>query len=71
MKIAHLSWTSPNTSSIREVSDRLGKTFLISLVGTGRLQMSLYSVKGGLVIFSLFMLQGNAILPMTLQADCG
>ena len=33
MKMAHLSRTSPNMSSIGEVCDRLGKTFLTSLVG--------------------------------------
>ena len=33
MKMAHLSWTSPNMSSIGEVPDRLSKTLLMSLVG--------------------------------------
>ena len=33
MKMANLSLTSPNMSSIVEVCDRLGKTFLTSLVG--------------------------------------
>ena len=33
MKITHLSPTSSNMSSIGEVSERLGKTFLTSLAG--------------------------------------
>ena len=33
MKMAHLSRTSPNMSSIGEVCNRLGKTFLASIVG--------------------------------------
>ena len=74
MNMAHLSRTSPNTSSIGEVSDRLGKIFLTSLVGyhwaTGGLRVNQYSVKGGLIIFPLFLLEGNAILPMTPKADC-
>ena len=45
MKMANLSLTSPIMSSIGEVCDRLGKTFLMSLVGnywaTGRLRMNL------------------------------
>ena len=73
MKIAHLSRTSPNTSSIGEVCDRLCKKFLTSLVGnhwaTGGLWVNLYSVKGGPIIFPLCLLKGNAILPMTPKAD--
>ena len=61
-------------SSIGEVCDRLGKTFLTSLVGnhwaTGGLLVNSSSVKGGLIIFPLFLLEGNAILPMTPKADC-
>ena len=56
-------------SSIGEVCDRLGKTFLTSLVGnhwdTGGLWVNSSSVKGRFIIFSLFLLKGNAILPMT------
>ena len=74
MEMAHLSRTSPNTSSIGEVSDRLGKTFLTSLVGnhwaTGRLLVNSYSVKGWVIIFPLFLLEENAILPMTPKVDC-
>ena len=33
MKMANLSLTSPNMNSIGEVFKRLGKTFLMSLVG--------------------------------------
>ena len=74
IKMAHLSWTSLNLSLIREVCDRLGKMFLASLVGnhwaTGGLQVNSSSVKGGLIIFPLFLLEENAILPMTPRADC-
>ena len=72
--MAHLSQTPPNMSSIGEVCDSLGKTFLASLVGnrraTGRLWVNSSSVKGGLINFPLFLLEGNAILPMTPKADC-
>ena len=55
-------------------SDRLGKIFLTSLVGnhwaTGGLRVNSSSVKGGLIIFPLFLLEENAILPMTPRADC-
>ena len=74
LKMAHLSRTSPNMSPIREVCDRLGKIFLTSLVGnhwaTGGLRVNSSSVKGGLIIFPLFLLEENAILPMTPRADC-
>ena len=60
--------------SIGEVCDRLGRTFLMSLVGnhwsTGGLQVNTSLVKEGLIIFPLFLLEGNAILPMTPKADC-
>ena len=69
MKIAHLSRTSPNMSSIGEVCDRLGKTFLTSLVG------NLWAI-GGLRVNStpdynlpLVPLKGNTILPITLKAE--
>ena len=75
MKMSHLSQTSPNMSSIREVCDRLGKTFLKSLVGnhwaTRGLLMNSSSVKGSIIIFPLFLFKGNAILTMTPKADCG
>ena len=45
MKMANLSPTSPNMSSIGEVCDRLNKTFLTSIVGnhwaTGGLRVNL------------------------------
>ena len=72
--MAHLSQTPPNMTSIGEVCDSLGKTFLTSLVGnlraTGGLRVNLYSVKGGLINFLLFLLKGNAIFPMTPKAGC-
>ena len=72
--MAHLSQTPPNISSIGKVCDRLVKTFLMSLLGnhraTGGLRVNLSSVKGGLINFPLFLLKGNAILPMTPKAGC-
>ena len=60
--------------SIGEVCDRLGKAFLTSPVGnqwaTGGLWVNSSSVKGRLIIFPLFLLEGNAILPMPPKADC-
>ena len=74
MKMAHLSQTPPNMSSIKEFCDGLGKTFLTSLVdnrrATGGLWVNSSSVKGGPINFSLFLLEGNAILPMTPKAGC-
>ena len=73
MKLAHLSRTSPNKSSVGEVCSRLEKTFLTSQVGnrwsTGGLWVNSYSLKGGLIIFPLFLLEGNAILQMTPMAE--
>ena len=75
MKMAHLSRTSPNISSIGKVCNMLGKTFLMSLAcnnwATDGLRVNYSSVKGGFIFFPLFLLEGNAILPMTLKADCG
>ena len=72
--MAHLAQTPTNMSSIGEVCDRLGKTFLMSLLGnhraTGGLRVNSSSVKGGLINFPLFLLEGNVILPMTPKADC-
>ena len=74
MKMALLPQTPPNRSSIGEVCDSLGKTFLTSLVGnhraTGGLWVNLPSVKGGLINFPLFLLEGITILPMTSKANC-
>ena len=71
--MAHLAQTPTNMSSIGEVCDRLGKTFLMSLLGnlsaTGGLRVNSSSVKGGLINFPLFLLEGNAILSMTSKAD--
>ena len=56
------------------IGNTLGKTFLTSVVGnywsTSGLRVNLYSVKGRLIIFPLFLLEGNAILVMTPQAHC-
>ena len=74
MKMAYLSQTPPNMSSIRAVCDNLGKTSLTSLVGnywaTDGLRVNSSLVKGELIIFPLFLLEGNAILPMTPKAGC-
>ena len=60
--MAHLAQTPTNMSSIGEVCDRLGKTFLMSLLGnlsaTGGLRVNSSSVKGGVISFSLFLLEG-------------
>ena len=74
MKMAHLSQTPPNMSSIGAVCDSLGKTSLTSLVGnywaTDGLRVNSSPVKGELIIFPLFLLEENTILPMTARADC-
>ena len=62
-------------SSIGAVCDSLGKTFLTLLLGnlgaTGGLRMNSSPVKVKLVIFPLFLPEGNAILPMIARAVCG
>ena len=72
--MAHLSQTPPNMSSIRAVCDRLGKTFLLLLVdnlgATGGLRVNSSPVKVELIIFPLFLPEGNAILPMTAKEAC-
>ena len=69
--MANLSPCSPNMSSIAEICDKLGKTFLTSLVGN-------YWATDGLrvnltldTIFPLFLLKGNTILSITSKTDCG
>ena len=61
-------------SSIGEGCDSLGKTSLLSLVGnhwaTGGLRVNSSSVKGRLISLPLFLLDENAILPMTAKAGC-
>ena len=73
MKMAHLSRTSPSMSSMGKVCDMLGKTFRTSLVGnhraTGGLCVNSSSVKGVVIIFPLFLLEGNATLLMTPKAN--
>ena len=65
--MVHSSRTPPNMSSIGAVCNSLGNTFLTSLVSnlgaTGGLWMMLFPVKGELIIFLLFLLEGNAMLP--------
>ena len=74
IKMAHLSLTTPNISSIGEVCDSVRMDLLSSSGGdhwaTGGLRVNSTSVKGGLIRFPLFMLDGNAILPMTPKAGC-
>ena len=74
MKIAHLSRPQRNMSSVEKGCHSLGKTSLTSLVGNhwaiGGLRVNLFSVKGGIISFPLFLLKENAILPMTAKADC-
>ena len=74
MMIVHLSQNPPNMSSIGALCDRLGKTFLTFLLGnlgaTGGLRVSSSPVKVKLIIFPLFLPEGNTILPMTAKAVC-
>ena len=60
-------------SSIGAVCNSLGKTSLTSLVGnywaTDGLWVNSSPVKGEFIIFPLFLLEENAILPMTARAD--
>ena len=62
-------------SSIGALCDRLGKTFLMFLLGnlgaTGGLQVDLSQVKVKLIIFPLFLPEGSAILLMTAKEACG
>ena len=73
-KKKHLSGPQPNKSLIGERCDRLGKTFLTSLFNNlwaaGGFRVNSSSGEGGLISFPLLLLEGNAILPMTLKADC-
>ena len=61
-------------SSIGAVCNSLGGTFLTLLVtnfgATGRLQVNSSPVKVMLIIFPLFPLEGNTILPITAKAVC-
>ena len=74
LKVARLSQTPPKMSSIVAVCNSLGKTSLTSLVGnywaTDGLWVNSSPVKGEFIIFPLFLLEENAILPMTARADC-
>ena len=75
MMIVHLSQTPQKMSSIGALCDRLGKTFLTFLLGnlgaTGGLRVNSSPVKVKLLIFPLFLPEGNAILPMTAKEACG
>ena len=74
MMMIHLSRTPPNMSSIGALGNRLGKTFLTFLLGnlgaTGGLWVNSSPVKVKLIIFSLFLPERNAILPMTAKEAC-
>ena len=74
MMMINLYQTPPNMSSIRAVCDSLGKTFLSLLVdnlgATGGLRLNSSPVKVKLIIFCLFLSEGNAILPITPKAVC-
>ena len=74
MMIVHLSQNPPNMSSIGALCDRLGKTFLTFLLGnlgaTGGLRVNSSPVKVKLIIFPLFLPEGNAILAMTAMEVC-
>ena len=74
MMIVHLSQNPPNMSSIGALCDRLGKTFLTFLLGnlgaTVGLWVNSSPVKVKLIIFPLFLPEGNVILPMTAKAVC-
>ena len=72
--IVHLSQTPQNMSSIGALCDRLGKTFLTFLLcnlgATGGLRVNSSPVKVKLIIFHLFLPEGNTILPMTAKEAC-
>ena len=74
MMMVHLSQTPPNMSSIISFFDSLGNSFLTLLVGnlgaTGGLRVNSSPVTLKLIIFPLFLPEGNAILPMTSMAVC-
>ena len=61
-------------SSTGTVCDSLGKTSLTSLVGyywaTDGLWVNFSPVKGEFIIFPLFLLEENSILPMTARGGC-
>ena len=66
--------TPQNMSSIGAVCDILGKTFLSLLVNnlgaTGGLWLNSSPVNVKLIIFPLFLPEGNAIFPITTKAVC-
>ena len=70
MKMANLSPTSPSMSLIREVCDKLVKTFLTSLFDNHWANGGLLVNSTQFIIFPLFLLEGNTILPITPKADC-
>ena len=74
MMMINLYQTPPNISSIGVGCDSLGKTFLLLLVdnlgATGGLRLNSSPVKVKLIIFPLFLPEGNAILPITPKAVC-
>ena len=70
MMMINLYQTPPNMSSIGAVCNSLEKTFLSLLGATGRLRLNSSTVKVKLIIFPLFLPEGNAILPITPKAVC-
>ena len=74
MKITHLSWRQPNMSLIGVGCNSLRTDQLSSFgrdpLATGGLRVNSYSGEGGFISFSLLMLEGIAILPMTPKARC-
>ena len=74
MMIINLYQTPPNMSSIGAVCDSLERTFLSLLVDNlgaiGGLGLNSSPVKLKLIIFPLFLPEGNAILPITPKAVC-
>ena len=75
MMMINLYQTPPNISSIGVGCDSLGKTFLLLLVdnlgATGGLRLNSSQVNVKLIIFPLFLPEGNVILPITPKAVCG
>ena len=74
MMMITLYQTPPNMSSIGAVYNSLGNKFLSLLVdnlgATGKLRVNSSPVKVKLIIFPLFLPEGNAILPITPKAVC-
>ena len=74
MMMINLYQTPPNISSIGAVCESQGKKFLSLLVNnlgaTGGLRLNSSPLKVQLIIFPLFLPEGNAILLITPKAVC-